>query len=81
MKFCMMGQVIKVLAPCLAFAKAYSPLKAHHKTMKVIREYIGDFQASSIVEEYDRKIVLPQVYKHLNSTSDVPPNLVALTND
>jgi hypothetical protein len=40
-----MGQVIKFLAPCLAFAKAYSPSKAHHKTMKVIREYIGDFQA------------------------------------
>jgi len=48
-----MGQVIKVLAPFLAFAKVYSPLKAHnmmaimldpsHKTMKVIREYIGDF--------------------------------------
>jgi hypothetical protein len=49
-----------------------------------IREYIGDFQAFSIVEGYDRKIVLPQliqVYKHLISTSDVPPNLVALTND
>jgi hypothetical protein len=94
MKFRVMGQVMKVLAPCLAFVEAYSPSKTHnmmailldphHKTMKVIREYIGDFQASSIVEEYDRKIVLPhliQVYKHLNLTSDVPPNHVALTND
>jgi hypothetical protein len=67
----MMGQVIKVLTPFLGFVEAYSPSKAHnmmatmlnprHKTMKVIREYIGDFQASSIVEEYDRKMVLPQL--------------------
>jgi len=65
MKLHMMGQVIKVLAPFLAFTKVYSPSKAHnmmaimldpcHKTMKVITEYIGDFQASSIVENMTRK--------------------------
>jgi hypothetical protein len=55
--------VIDVLAPFLAFAKIYSPLKAHnmmaimfdpcHKNMKVIREYVGDSFTSRIVEEYD----------------------------
>lgn len=88
MKLRLMGQVIKVLAPFLAFAEVYSPSKAHnvmammldpcHKTMKVISEYIGDFQASSIVEEYDKKMVLPQliqVYKHINPTNDVPDDM------
>ncbi len=49
-----------------------------HKTMKVISEYIGDFQASSIVEEYDKKMVLPQliqVYKHMNPINDVPDDM------
>jgi hypothetical protein len=94
MKLHMMGQVIKVLAPFLAFAEVYSPSKARnmmaimldprHKTMKVIREYNGDFQASSIVEEHDKKMVLPQltqVYKHMNPTNDVPLDRVALMDD
>jgi hypothetical protein len=33
----------------------------HHKNMKVIKEYVGDFFASKIVEEYHRKMVLPQL--------------------
>ncbi len=59
-------------------------LDPHHQTMKVIKEYIDDFQASSIVEEYDKKMVLSQliqVYKHMNPTSDVPFDRVALMDD
>jgi CO/xanthine dehydrogenase Mo-binding subunit len=55
--------VIDVLATLLAFAKTYSPLKAHnmmaimfdsrHKNMKTIKEYVGDSFASTIVQKYD----------------------------
>jgi hypothetical protein len=33
----------------------------HHENMKVIREYVGDSFASKIVEEFDWKMVLPQL--------------------
>jgi hypothetical protein len=56
----------------------------HHKNMKVIKEYVGDFFTLRILEEYDRKMVLPQlcqVYKFLNPTSVVPLDLTISTYD
>jgi hypothetical protein len=86
--------MIDVLAPCLAFVETYSPSKAHdmmtilfdpcHKNMKVIREYVGDSFPSRIVEEYDQKMVLPQlcqIYKFLNPTSVALFNLAVSTYD
>jgi len=55
-----------------------------HKNMKVIKEYVGDSFTLRIVEEYDWKMVLPQlcqVYKFLNPTSAALLDLAISTYD
>ncbi len=59
-------------------------LDPHHKTLKAIRKKMGDSTISTIVEEYDHKMVMLlfiHVYEHLHPTSTFPIEHTPTTND